>query len=829
MNLTFQTIEPWRSFGAALAAAGPQVLTAVTLAAAILFALPVLLYLRPTAAGRRRMLRGIGLALVILVLWILLRAGDQYASLLGRSAVLGMALFLAAPFALAGLTIWSYLGTPGATPRRIAAVLALRVAAFLVVLLGIFRPAVEFSEQDKKRSLLLVAVDASQSMTILDEFDNQSRWEFLLRNLRDAAPYVQKLRESGVDVAFYRFAGEVGEFNPDEPGKADGKRTDIGGLLNTLYDHRDARPLLGLLILSDGADNGTRYPALTEAARWRRLPCPVNAFGYGKTTTRDVTKDVVVRDVLLPGGAVPIKSEVKLGVRVDAPGFKDMPVRVKVFFDDKEVKAQDAVLREEEGNLFEVKVNAPPKPGEVKVTVRLEDPQRPGEPLPGQVSRLKSEMSTFLSVTKEGISVLLIDKQRAWEPQLLCDALAHEPRIRLYPVWLRGDEPVDAVNDLFNFDKQQFDVIILGDVTAKQLRAVRPDALEALQQQVDKGAGLMAIGGYASFANSDWQGTPLEAMLPVALDVRGQIEGEVRLVPTEAGFRRYGYILRLADKEAESKDVWKKLPPLEGATKLGTPKKNVASILAETDGGSPLLVAREYGAGRVLAFGGDTTYRWVRSPQGLAAHDRFWQRTVIWLARQEETESRAWVKPGTRRLPLRTDLNFTMGLRSKGGVDIKDGKYTVEVYGPDNLHVNVVPKKVGSEDGGVFTRADVPGEYRVVVRGEGKGPEGEEVRAEASARFLVYDEDAELTRRAADHEFLKKLATAGGGQFLRADKLADFLDKLQAQPRDPTQNRGYVWPNWESKETAPFRIVYLLLFVGLVGGEWFLRRRWGWV
>ncbi len=233
-------------------------------------------------------------------------------------------------------------------------------------------------------------------------------------------------------------------------------------------------------------------------------------------------------------------------------------------------------------------------------------------------------------------------------------------------------------------------------------------------------------------ANSDWQGTPLETRLPVVLDVRGQEEDQVRMVPTEAGLRRYSYFLRLADKEKDSLDAWEKLPKLEGATRLGTPKVNVASILAETDKKDPLLVAREYGSGRVLAFGGDTTYRWIRSPQGLAAHNRFWQRMVIWLAKQEETESRAWVKPGTRRLPLRADLNFTMGLHNKGGKDIKDGKYTVEVLGPDNLRVNVVPKKVGSEDGGVFTKADVPGEYRLIIRGEGKGPDGEEVKAEAT-------------------------------------------------------------------------------------------------
>ena len=96
----------------------------------------------------------------------------------------------------------------------------------------------------------------------------------------------------------------------------------------------------------------------------------------------------------------------------------------------------------------------------------------------------------------------------------------------------------------------------------------------------------------------------------------------------------------------------------------------------------------------------------------------------------------------------------------------------------------------------------------------------------------MYDEDAELTRRAADHDFMKKLATAGGGQFLRAEKMVEFLDKLQAQPRDPKQNRGDVWPQLGvERDVAVSGSSISSLFVGLISGEWFpyRRRRWGWV
>src|SRR5581483_7280262 len=97
----------------------------------------------------------------------------------------------------------------------------------------------------------------------------------------------------------------------DEPGKPDGKRTDIGQMLKKLYESRDRAGgrLRGLLVLSDGADNGTRFPAVTEATRWRGLPCPVHVFAYGKPTTADRQSDIIVTGVQVDPSPARVKGE----------------------------------------------------------------------------------------------------------------------------------------------------------------------------------------------------------------------------------------------------------------------------------------------------------------------------------------------------------------------------------------------------------------------------------------------------------------------------------------------------------------------------------------
>src|SRR5262249_44025770 len=188
------------------------------------------------------------------------------------------------------------------------------------------------------------------------------------------------------------------------------------------------------------------------------------------------------------------------------------------------------VLESVRGNEVRLKCRAPGQAGEYEVDVRVEDPLRPGEPPPGQVSTARNSLKTFLTVSKEGVSVLLVDRQRDGEPQAIYDALV-DKRIHITPVWLRGDRPLDAnAGDLFRFDKQQYDVIILGDVTAAQMKAVNSKALDEIERLVgEKGAGLVMIGGYFSFSRSAWGGTPIENLLPVELNNGEQRENAVRM------------------------------------------------------------------------------------------------------------------------------------------------------------------------------------------------------------------------------------------------------------------------------------------------------------
>jgi uncharacterized membrane protein len=178
-----------------------------------------------------------------------------------------------------------------------------------------------------------------------------------------------------------------------------------------------------------------------------------------------------------------------------------------------------------------------------------------------------------------------------------------------------------------------YDVVLLSDVGANTLllppvvfeegrRA--PNRLKLLREWVNRGGGLMMAGGYLSFqgfeAKANYFDTPIEEILPVTLlpyDDRVEApegaEGALTDVehPVTAGL----------DRE------W---PAILGYQKLAA--RDDATVLAEVEG-RPLLVVREVGEGRTLAYASDISPHWA--PQEFmdwAGYGKLFGQAVEWLA-----------------------------------------------------------------------------------------------------------------------------------------------------------------------------------------------------
>ena len=756
---------------------------------------------------------------------------------------LGLPMLLGAASLLTVLTVWTYLGVRKVNWRRVAIVLFLRLSALVIAFSMMMRPSFAITQLDGvEATKLLVVLDASESMNVVEVEGKPSRWAQVTKlwASRDVQQRLQHLQtEQKIEVVKYLGAEDLRTDEPSET--ANGKRTDIGAWLRQLAQkHGHEKHLRGIVLFSDGADNGTRFSAQEEARKWRGI-APIHAFGVGDPANPKFLKDIAVTSLKAkpePPELIFVRSPMTVAAIAQAPGFKDAEVDVTVTFegveDKKPLKPETRKLKivQEKDQPVEIKCNAPEEAGEYKVTLKI-------TPQPGEANVENNEISTFVQVSKEKINVLWVDRPRVYEAKLAISlALAPEKRFEVYYV-----EPTNgAKGDLYEFDKRHYDVIVIGDISAQQFSLGKPGVFEKIKEMVTKKkTGLLMLGGSETFVKGGWDKQPaILSMLPVKLDVAPEkaefSEAEVRAMPTKEGLQHP--FLKLDPDPKKNDELWSKLfDPLPGLSPLGSPVEENA-VLLKGRKGELVMAARRVEAGHVVVFAGDSTEKSWLTPDSAVGYKRFWKQLVFWLAQQEDLTNQLWVKLDRRRLNANAAevLNFTFGLRDKAGMEIGDATFTAKVKkGEQEFPVN--HRREDSHQQGTFQGAKEAGEYELVITVKAKDIEVKPI----SARFLVALDDIEMLRPVAEHETLSKIAASAEGRFQVLDEqtLLQYLDELKSQVSRESRHKTTHWPDWKrvpaSEQTRDqlaglwhsFTLVSFLLFVTLLGGEWLLRRLWG--
>jgi hypothetical protein len=154
------------------------------------------------------------------------------------------------------------------------------------------------------------------------------------------------------------------------------------------------------------------------------------------------------------------------------------------------------------------------------------------------------------------------------------------------------------------------------------------------------------------------------------------------------------------------------------------------------------------------------------------------------------------------------------------GEPLTDARFEATVTRVDNpaaiaQRVDLIQQ--GEDSRGSYYATQEVGEYRVTVSAQ----RNNEDLGSTSARFIVYQDDLELSNPAAEPGLLRQIAETTGGTFVPPEQLADHLQTIDTSifTDYTTQIEYRLWDNWP----------YLLAFTGLLTIEWWLRKRHGWV
>src|SRR5438045_490370 len=94
--------------------------------------------------------------------------------------VVGPIVLAATASFIAAMTFWTYRGANLPRSRK-AAIITLRLLALLLAVFTVVRPSLAIQDDEHIPSKLIIALDASKSMTVTDEVNSRSRWAALDR------------------------------------------------------------------------------------------------------------------------------------------------------------------------------------------------------------------------------------------------------------------------------------------------------------------------------------------------------------------------------------------------------------------------------------------------------------------------------------------------------------------------------------------------------------------------------------------------------------------------------------------------------------------------
>ena len=742
-------------------------------------------------------------------------------------------MLAAATLAAAASLLLAWRGLRGESSRgRRLALLSLRAVAAIAALFLLAEPALRIVQTARVRNRMAVLVDRSRSMNFPVEPGGETRAQAAARFLGDNRAGLDALAADATveGWGFARDAWPADLASLSNPEAGTGGATDILGALRSAAGGSGApgRRLAGVLLVTDGADNGALAAGLAGKARadLLALGVPVNVVAVGI----DAPRDLAVERVAVDDFAF-VRSTITVEATLRARGFGRENVQV-VLRREGQVVAQATLKLEPGKEVYQVPLSfAPDTTGTFVLTVAT--PVLPGEAVAENNSR-----SFVLRVIRDRVRVLLVAGRPSWDERFLRGLLKQDPNVDLVSFFIlrtAGDNPGPQdqlslipfpVAEIFGEQLRTFDAVIFLDFAFQPYRSLDIERfLPNLREYVRGGGAFAMVGGDQSFAQGHYAGTPIADVLAVnPAEGLGETAEPFRPRLTAEG-RRHP-VTSLVPGEAANEAAWSSLPQLPGlnfTAPLGAAEGARVLLEAPTllvnGRAAPVVAVREVGAGRSLAVTTDASWYWgfvaAGDGQGGRAHQRFWNGALRWLVR-DPSLTPLQIQPDRPAVEPGEPVGFSVAVRGPDYGPAPGATVVAELFADDGRVVGRAEARAAS-DGSARLEfpAPPPGAYKVQASANVPGTPPER----ATAAVAVRSSGTEDSDAAPRPELMRQVADATGGTFSMLPHSGLPELKLR-EPEVVEVGRKQDVPLWD-------RWWYLALLAGALSGEWVLRRRFG--
>jgi hypothetical protein len=603
----------------------------------------------------------------------------------------------------------------------------------------------------------------------------------------------------------------------------------LGRSVRDVLEAQRGRPTAAVIVFTDGVT--TEGKPLTDAAEYaRRKSIPLHIVGLGNDRP---PRDLQLSDLLVDDVAF-VDDLIQFEFKLASPGLKGPATLRLRQVGQPAPLAQQTIELDPLGAAKTIRLtHRPEQVGEFEYLIEV-------EPKEGEANTENNRLSKTIRVTDQTIRALLVQSYPNYEFRFLKTLLerelnrdsADEKSVRGFRTvlqeadldYVETDKSAERVFPVSRDELFKYDVLIFGDVNPALLSQ---SVMENIYEFVTvRGGGLIFIGG-PRFTPLAYRDTPLEPLLPFDLATVSLPDSETPITeefrPRLTALGAASPTTQLTENPAENSKLWlDRLPPLRWFIRAPDLRPGVR-VLAEhpterSAEGTPLpiITLQFIGAGKVVFHTTDESHRW-RFRLGDLYFGRYWVQTIRYLCRSKLLGSSRTAELTTDRQeyvrgePVRLRVRFFDDRQAPA----QDDGVTVVVEHQGGQRKSATLQRSAASRGifeGVVSNL-LDGDYRVWLATpatDGQPP---------AAQFTMSAPPGELARLQMDAREIQQAAKISSGRSYNVQTASSLLKNLP-QGRQVRIESMPPEPIWN----APF---FAALFVGLLVGEWLLRKRWG--
>ena len=690
--------------------------------------------------------------------------------------------------------------------RRVAVLAGLRLVALAALAFALAQPQREQQDVTILRPQLAVLIDNSLSMT--DPVDaRQPRRADRVKEFLNSPAAVQARKDFDLRV-FTLDQAELPADHPPVPFTANASNIVTG--LAQVQEHFRGQPLAAILLLSDGLD--TSGAARPEGIAYQ---VPVDTFELEQPfAPKPPPQRLSIAGADFPPRVVTgWHSDIHVGIA--GRGVSGQTVPVELWRDGQKIGDAAVAFNEAEQTRQAAFQVTHDRPGVERYEVRVRD---------AAADREARAYPFAITVLAPGKRILYIQNQLGFDYKFLHRAIVSNRNLQLssFVRWADGrvvslDDRADQAPalDLSPTALAADSVVILGDLAPEALPTA---SWQNLRDFVDRGGGLVLLGGPASFPSAGLARTPLGPLLPVqspSVFRQGSFPVEI----TETGLHHpvFGPVF------SQVKDF---APLLTCDVSPGAAPS--AEVLMQTviDGRAhPLVAAVRFGQGRVVAIMTDTVWRWRLGAAAWRAdrspYDLFWAQLLDWLVPREEENRLA------NSIELFTERSsYLLGEKPevRAVVHTTDGKQpaslALTVHTPDDraFDYTMRPSTLQTREGrpvrgyAVAVEPNVAGVFRATAQLDAPGG-----RIDGDVRFVVARPATEITGKPINRPLLQKVAELSKGRYYALSDWDHWRNDLHVEEQH--FSRTELVDLWNGP-------VLLAVLMTALAAEWTVRKFW---